>query len=83
MKVVHIQTEQNKPFSIEVSSIGFSEKVVEVSSSDQNITISLEAGEALDEIVIAASRRPERIAESPVSIERLGLSDIKYSTSHE
>lgn len=79
----NLKTEQNKPFSIEVSSIGFSEKVVEVSSSDQKITISLEAGEALDEIVIAASRRPERIAESPVSIERLGLSDIKYSTSSD
>ena len=57
--------------------------MVVVSSSDQNITISLEASEPLDEIVIAASRRPERVAESPFSIERLGLSDIKCSTSSD
>ena len=78
-----LTTEQNPPFTIEVSSIGFGTKVLEISASDQNMNISLEAGEALDEIVIAASRRPERIAESPVSIERLGLNDIKYSTSSD
>ncbi len=78
-----LTTEQDAPFNIEVSSIGFGTKVLEVTSSDQNLTISLEAGEALDEIVIAASRRPERIAESPVSIERLGLNDIKFSTSSD
>jgi outer membrane receptor protein involved in Fe transport len=35
----------------------------------------------LDEIVISASRTPERILESPVTIERMGLKEIKRTAS--
>jgi hypothetical protein len=31
----------------------------------------------LNEIVVSASRTPERVLESPVTIERMGIADIK------
>ncbi len=40
-----------------------------------------EASTFLDEIVISASRTPERIFESPVSVERFGLKEIKNTTA--
>ncbi|WP_440068221.1 TonB-dependent receptor plug domain-containing protein [Tenacibaculum discolor] len=36
---------------------------------------------ALDEVVISASRSPERVIESPVTIERMGIVDVKRNTS--
>lgn len=78
-----LTTDKSFPLTIEVSSVGFAVKEIQLQQSDQNLTVSLDAGQALDEFVIAASRRPERIAESPVSIERLGLQDIKNSTSSD
>ena len=35
----------------------------------------------LNEIVVSASRTPERVLESPVTIERMGIADIKKSAS--
>jgi outer membrane receptor protein involved in Fe transport len=35
----------------------------------------------LDEIVVSASRTPERVLESPVTIERMGLKEIKRTAS--
>jgi outer membrane receptor protein involved in Fe transport len=65
-----------------VSSIGFSESIVSVSNSDQFLTITLnETDTQLDEIIISASRTPERLFESPVSVERIGLKEIKNTSS--
>lgn len=35
----------------------------------------------LDEVVVAASRTPEKVMQSPVTIERMGLKDIKKTAS--
>ena len=37
----------------------------------------------LNEIVVSASRTPERVIESPVTIERMGLQQIKNSTGRK
>ena len=53
-----------------------------VTSNNQTLSITLnEASTILDEIVISASRTPERIFESPVSVERFGLKEIKNTTA--
>lgn len=63
-------TNQKPPFTLVISSIGYSTKEVEYTGSD--LVIDLEPSYALgQEIVVAASRLPERILESPVSIERI------------
>jgi hypothetical protein len=39
-------------------------------------------GQSSNEIVVSASRTPERIIESPVTIERMGVAEIKDSICH-
>nr|WP_321415750.1 TonB-dependent receptor [uncultured Allomuricauda sp.] len=76
------KTDEAPPFRLQFSSIGFSDFVTNVASNNQTLTITLsEANTMLDEIVISASRTPERIFESPVSVERFGLREIKNTTA--
>ncbi|GAA4803655.1 TonB-dependent receptor [Litoribaculum gwangyangense] len=74
---------QNPPFSVQASSVGFETVTVEVTTTNQTINFVLKEGTSLDEVVISASRTPERIFESPVTVERLGLKEIKNTASAE
>ncbi|WP_299435236.1 TonB-dependent receptor [uncultured Aquimarina sp.] len=69
------------PFTITASSIGYESNSAEVTSESGEITIILSEGNVLDLIVISASRAPERLFESPVSIERFGVKEIKNTPS--
>lgn len=71
---------QTPPFSIRVSSLGYTTATISYAGSTVTVVLN-EASTALDEIVISASRTPERIFESPVSVERFGLAQIKNATS--
>ncbi len=72
---------QTPPFSIQVSSVGFDTVTKEVTSTTQAIDFKLREGTSLDEVVISASRTPERVFESPVTVERFGLKEIKNTAS--
>ncbi|WP_272022176.1 TonB-dependent receptor [Olleya namhaensis] len=76
-----LSTDQNPPFTIQVSSVGFTAKDIEVTSKKQVINVILNEGTSLDEVVISASRTPERIFESSVTVERFGLKEIKNTAS--
>lgn len=77
-----LQTSKNPPFVIEISSIGFGTQKINVSSANQRISAKLlDEENKLDEIVISASRTPERVLESPVTIERMGIAEIKKTAS--
>ncbi len=77
-----LTTQKKPPFSVEVSSIGFTSKTVAISANNQKISVVLSDEETrLDEIVVSASRAPERIRESPVTIERMSVKEIKKSAS--
>ncbi len=69
------------PFTIQVSSVGFETVKKEVTTNPQTIDFTLVEGTSLDEVVISASRTPERIFESPVTVERFGLKEIKNTAS--
>ena len=72
------QTSQKAPFSLIISFVGYTTVVREINGNTANLTIELEPAAILgQEVVISASRTPERILESPVSIERIGASSIK------
>ena len=75
-----ITVDMDTPFSIEASSVGFKPATVEVSGSS-TINIVLQDDSALDEVVISASRTPQRVFESPVTIERFGTKDIRTTAS--
>lgn len=77
-----LSTSKKIPYSLEISSLGYSNKKVEITSENQKISVSLSGEETqLNEIVVSASRTPERVLESPVTIERMGVRDIKRSAS--
>ena len=77
-----LNVNQDFPIRLRVSMIGFVSDIVEVKSNAQAVTIRLKEMVAeLDEVIVAASRNPERIMESPVSIERLDIKDIQNSAS--
>jgi outer membrane receptor protein involved in Fe transport len=65
-----------------VTSLGHETKKVSITSNNQNVSIKLtDAQTTLDEVVVSASRTPERVLESPVTIERMGIKDIKRTAS--
>ena len=72
---------QDPPFSIQISSVGFDTVTKEVTTNPQTIDVTMIEGTSLDEVVISASRTPERIFESPVTVERFGLKEIKNTAS--
>ncbi len=77
-----LQTSEVPPFRLRITSVGYSEDLAEVTSNNQTLTIVLsEVRTILDEIVLSASRTPERIFESPVSVERFGIKEIKNTSS--
>jgi len=73
-----LETSEVPPFELRITSVGYSATTVSVSSNNENLSITLaEAQTYLDEVVISASRTPERLFESPVSVERFGLKEIQ------
>ncbi|MDF3076637.1 MAG: TonB-dependent receptor [Sphingobacteriaceae bacterium] len=70
------------PATLVFTYVGYTPVEQVVTSSTSNLNISLEQGLVLgQEVVVAASRTPERILESPVSIERIGQAAIRESAA--
>lgn len=72
---------QKPPFKLEASSVGFDESTIKITRNHQIINFKLQEGTLLNEVVISASRTPERIFESPVTIERMGIREIQNTSS--
>jgi outer membrane receptor protein involved in Fe transport len=71
-------TTEKAPFTLVVSYVGFQSQEREITGSASNLSFELEDGTVLgQEVVISASRTPERILESPVTIERMGAAQIR------
>lgn len=77
-----LSTTKKPPFDLEISSVGYGTQKISVASNNQKVTAVLADEETkLDEIVVSASRTPERVLESPVTIERMSLKEIKGTTA--
>ena len=77
-----LKVTENLPFTLEISVLGYKMKKVEVTKNNQTVDIALTENEtSLDEIVVSASRTPERVMESPVTVERLDARAIKNTSS--
>ena len=78
----NLETSEVPPFQLKITSIGYADATEEITANNQNVTIVIaESQTFLDEVVISASRTPERIFESPVTVERMGLKEIKNTGS--
>jgi outer membrane receptor protein involved in Fe transport len=77
-----LNTSAKLPYTIKISAVGFETETINITSANQNLNVALKEEETkLDEIVVSASRTPERVLESPVTIERMGIKDIKKTAS--
>nr|WP_294774376.1 TonB-dependent receptor [uncultured Flavobacterium sp.] len=77
-----LTTNKKPPFDVEVSSVGFASSTVNVTSNNQTLNVTLSEQETqLNEIVVSASRAPEKVRESPVTIERMTIKDVKKTAS--
>ncbi|MGY4385401.1 outer membrane receptor protein involved in Fe transport [Pedobacter sp. UYP24] len=71
-------TTEKAPFTIVVTYVGYTSIEKEISMSTGNLDFQLESAAILgQEVVVSASRTPERILESPVSVERMGQSVLR------
>ena len=77
-----LNTTKKLPFEVEISNVGFATQKVSVNSNNQKLNVQLlEEETKLNEIVVSASRTPERVVQSPVTIERMNTQQIKATTS--
>jgi len=75
-------TTKTPPFTVEVTTLGYGSQQLEYTSSSQQVRFKLSDQETkLNEIVVSASRTPERVIQSPVTIERMNLQQIKATTA--
>ncbi len=78
----NLETSEVPPFQLRITSIGFAEATAEVTSNNQTLSITLsETQTILDEIVVSASRTPERIFESPVTVERMDIKTMQAAAA--
>ena len=76
-----ISTNKSLPLTLIFSSIGYDAQEINVSDSN-NVNVELVPGSSLGiEVVVSASRIPQKILESPVSIERISTSTIRNTPS--
>jgi len=75
-----LSTNQKFPLTLVVSSIGFESQEVVVADAAAPVQVEFKAASTLgEEVIISASRVPERILESPVSVERVNAVAIRSS----
>ncbi|MEX6626993.1 TonB-dependent receptor [Tenacibaculum salmonis] len=73
---------QPLPVKLKITAFGYKQEELLITNLKKSINIILKETLLLDQIVISASRVPERIIESPVTVERFGLIDIKNTSSN-
>ena len=76
-----LSTSKSLPLNIQISSVGYMTQTVSVKNGDKVVVVLSEEENKLNEIFVSASRTPERILESPVTVERMGLKEIKNTSS--
>ncbi len=73
-----LSVSQKAPYTLVFSSVGFATKEVVVNGNTGSLSVSLTPAFVLgSDVVVSASRVPEKILESPVTIERITSAAIK------
>ena len=74
-----LNSNQAPPFNLVISYVGYSAQTVSVTSSGQDINVSLSAGQNLEEVVISAGRKEQKVLEAPASISVISARTIENS----
>lgn len=70
------------PVVLEVYQTGFAFKELELSTESQELLISLQVGQSLDEVIVTAGRRPEKIQDAPNSVSIISTREISGKSLH-
>jgi outer membrane receptor protein involved in Fe transport len=71
---------QKFPFWLVVTSVGFSPQEIEVRNPGEKLSVQLVTQTFIaNEVVVTASRREEKLLQSPVTIEKLDIRSLKES----
>ena len=77
-----LTTDQKPPLTLVFSSVGFELQEVTVDVATDTVNVDFVPSSTMgDIVVVSASRVPERILESPVSIERMGAGMIRQAAA--
>ncbi len=77
-----ITSSQAPPFTLVFTSIGYESQEVVVKNTTDAVEVSFEPSSSLGtEVVVSASRVPEKILESPVSIERMSSANVRAAAA--
>ncbi len=77
-----LESWQNPPLQVKVSAVGFKDYYYTLKTKKDKIQVFLEEEiTSLNEIVVSASRTPEHVFESPVSIETFSATAIENNSS--
>ena len=77
-----LTTSQATPFKLVITMVGMATSEMEISGSQNDLTIKLsEETSILNDVVVSASRVEEKILESPVTIEKMDQKAIKTASS--
>ena len=74
-----INTSQDAPLTLIVSYVGYSAERVSITSANQNINVSLSAGQNLEEIKVSASRRAQKVTDAPASVSVISTRPVSYT----
>ena len=72
-----LSVSQDPPFTVQASSVGFTTVTENITSNNQDVTFVLVEGSFLDEVIVSATRVPQKIFESPVTVEKFSLKQIQ------
>jgi len=75
-----LSVNSDTPLILVISSIGFESQEIQITKQSETLSISLNEKSIMgDAVVVSASRVPESLLQSPVSIERLSTRSIQES----
>ncbi len=75
--IFSISSDIKLPWTLEISSLGFTSQSLVVNSTAQLISVDLVSGEQLNEVVITGARKAEKVSESATSISTILLKEIE------
>ena len=77
-----LETSSKPPFKVEFSFIGYNSKVLDVTTGNSKIDVVLDENiSTLDEIVVSASRRAEKVQEAPASVSVISEKTMQAASS--
>jgi len=77
-----LETSTKPPFKVEFSFIGYNSKVLDVTGDNAKIDVVLDENiSTLDEIVVSASRRAEKVQEAPASVSVISAKTMQAASS--